>query len=208
MRRFSLVLCGGILTLLAITLMAAGQEQQKKGGKGGKGGFGGFGGGFGGGGMTDPVLLLRNESVKKELDITTEQSEKIPTAVAKALKEVLSDKQYKRLRQIELQQLGNAAFKQADVKTELKLTDSQLKNIDAVLEESRKEIAELQKDAAGDFKGMREKMTNLRKDTKEKVRNVLTADQRKSYDAMLGEEFKLQTGFGGGKGGTKKKDAQ
>ena len=69
-----------------------------------------------------------------------------------------------------------------------------------------KEIAEAFKDAKGNFGGAQEKMTALRKETTEKINGVLTADQRKAYKQMLGEEFKLeQKGFGGGAFGNKKK---
>ena len=63
-----------------------------------------------GGGRLDPVQLLNNPSVKKELELTDEQSQALPEAVMKALGGVLSDKQMKRFKQIELQQRGAAAF--------------------------------------------------------------------------------------------------
>jgi hypothetical protein len=45
---------------------------------------------------------------------------------------------------------------------------------------------------------MQEKMQGLQKETKEKVMGVLTADQRKSYRQMIGEEFKQELPkFGG-----------
>ena len=53
---------------------------------GGGFGKGGFGGGFGGAALQqDPVALLRLDQVKKELNVTDEQSDKIPEAVMKGL---------------------------------------------------------------------------------------------------------------------------
>ena len=56
----------------------------------------------------------------------------------------------------------------------------------------------------GGFQAVQEKMTALDKETKEKVQAVLTPDQRKQWKQMIGEEFKLETGFGK----KKKKDAE
>lgn len=205
MRRFGIVLGGFVLTLVAAEL-AIGQAP-----------FGGFGGGgFGGGGLTqDPLALLRNAQVKKELEITDEQMEKLPAALSKALKEVLDDKQHKRLRQIQLQLQGVRAYTDAEVQQQLKMTAEQKENIKTLLEEQAREQAEIFKEAkgAGGFQGIQEKIQGLQKDTNTKVNSVLTADQRKAFRQMTGEEFKLETkgfgGFGGkGFGGKKKKDIQ
>ena len=144
--------------------------------------------------------------MKKELGLSDEQFAKVPDAVLKALAEVLDDKQMKRLRQIELQQRGTQAFLDAKVQKELKISDEQKGNIKTILEDSRKEIAEFFKDAkGGDFQGLREKMTSLRKETTEKVQNVLSSDQKKAWKQLLGEEFKMERGFGPGGDFKKKK---
>jgi hypothetical protein len=204
MRRIGLVL-GGFAVVLVAATMATGQQ-------GGFGGFGGFGGGFGGPGGQDLAALLRIEQIKKELEITDEQMDKVPAAVSKALKEVLDEKQHKRLTQISLQLRGVRAFTDAEVQTQLKLTAEQKDNINTILEDSQKEIRELFKEAkgAGGFQGLQEKSQAIQKETRDKVNGVLTADQRKAFRTMTGEEFKLeQKGFGGFKGfGKKKKDTQ
>jgi len=162
-----------------------------------QGGGGRFGGGAGG---SDPLQLLQNASVKKELDLTDEQVEKLPDAVRKALGEVLNEKQQKRLRQIELQQRGSNALRDAKLQKELKISEEQANNIKTILEDSRKEMAEAFK--GGDFKAGGEKLQNLRKETNEKVMGVLTVEQRRSYKQLLGDEFKIERptfgGFGGG----------
>ncbi len=177
----------------------------QQGGKG-KGGFG-FGGG---GGMTkDPIALLQREDVKKELDLSAEQTEKLPGilngAVMKAAATVLDDKQMKRFRQIDLQVRGNQAFvKDESLRKELKITDSQVKNIEEILANVRKEVEEIQKEAkeSKNFKGMMEKVTGVNKEAKEKVLGVLNADQKKQYKEIVGEEFKFEE-----KKGKKKNDA-
>jgi hypothetical protein len=160
-----------------------------------------FGGRFGGGGQSDPLALLRNEQVRKELDVTEEQVEQLPDAVMKALKGVLNEKQVARLKQIELQQRGSQAFRDKHVQQTLKMTDEQVTNINTILDDSRKEMAEMFKGGRGGFnKETLEKVENMRKETTEKVQGVLSSDQRKAYKQMLGEEFKLERpmfrGFG------------
>jgi hypothetical protein len=176
------------------------------------GGFGGKGGKGFGGATLDAYALLRIDQVKKELGVTDEQVEKIPAAVLKALSGVLDDKQLTRLKQIELQQRGSQALIDPLVQKQLKITTEQSGSIKTIIEDSRKELAEIFKEAkGGGFQGIQEKMAAARKETNEKVQGVLSADQKRAYKDMLGDEFKLeQKGFGGGgKGkGKKKKDVE
>jgi len=154
-----------------------------------------FGGRFGGGGAgSDPLALLRNDQVRKELDLTDEQVEQLPDAVMKALKGVLNDKQVARLKEIQLQQRGSQAFKDKQIQSALKMTDEQVQSVSTILDDAGKELREMFKGGRGGFnKESQEKMQNLRKETTEKVQGVLTSDQRKAYKQMLGEEFKMET---------------
>jgi len=153
--------------------------------------FGGFG--------NDPLSLLQNESVKKELHLTDDQSAKIPDAVLKALASVLDGKQLKRLKEIELQQRGMSALAEAGVQKDLKLSDSQSQSIKTILEDSRKQRQELMNEAkGGGGQGMREKFQALQKETNEKLQEVLTTEQRRGWKELLGDEFKIERpGFGG-----------
>lgn len=180
--------------------------------------FGGGFGGKGGGGGADPLALLRNDSVKKELNLTDEQTTKIPEAVQKALAEVLDAKQLKRLREIELQQRGPAALGDARVQKDLKVSEEQAASIKTIFEDSKKQQAELAKEfgkggggkGGGGFKGMGEKFQTLQKETNDKVQEVLTAEQRRAWKQMQGDEFKIATptfgGFGGNFNKKNKKD--
>jgi hypothetical protein len=187
---------------------------------GGGFGKGGFGGGFGGAALQqDPVALLRLDQVKKELNVTDEQSEKIPEAVMKGLSGVLNDKQMTRLRQIELQLKKNSAYLDAHVQKELKITAEQKTSIKTILDDSAKERTDILaaggagaggkggkggKGAGGGFGGgaNAEKLAAIDKEAADKVDLVLTADQRRAFKSMIGDEFKLeQKGFGGAGGG-------
>ena len=92
-----------------------------------------------------------------------------------------------------------AALKDAKLRKELNITESQVKIMDEIFAESAKELKELFADAkGGNFKGMQEKVQGLNKETKEKVFGVLTADQKKTYKQMIGDEFKFEQKKGGG----------
>jgi len=195
MRRYGIMLGCSAMSLFAFALLSEAQG----------GGKGGFGFGFGFGQKVDPYQLLFRNDVKKELELSEAQTEKLPGAVMKAVGEVLNDKQMKRLRQLELQKKDTQAFRDTSVRTQLKFTDSQVKSVDQILEDSRKEIADLQAEGKGGLfsKAGQEKFQGIQKETKERLMGVLTADQKKAWRQMLGEEFKFDQpkGFGFGKKG-------
>jgi hypothetical protein len=201
MRKLGYMLGVFALGLVAVGAVTGQQQPQKKFGGGGFG-FGGFGGG-------GPLALIYRNDVKKELDITDEQMQKVPDAIQKALGDVLNEKQLTRLRQLDLQQRGPNAFTDAKLQKDLSVTAEQTESIKSILDEAAKERQEIFKEGFGG--GGQEKIAALNKETKEKVQGVLTADQRKQYRQMLGEEFKFeQQGFGGFGGNKKfkKKDAE
>jgi hypothetical protein len=203
MRMFGFLASFGVLVLMTVALVEGQQPQPKKGGGGG--------GGFGGGNIANnPLALLNNKDVKKELDITDEQSAKVPAEVMVAISKVLNEKQFKRFKQIQLQQRGNNAFADADIQKQLNLNADQKKNIGEIVETSNKDLAELKgafggfgkgKGGAGGAGGNAEKSNKIRTEATEKILNVLTADQKKTWNDMTGPELKITTGFGGGAGG-------
>lgn len=211
MRKFSAFLACGALLLMSVAWVEGQQEKKQPGGGGF--GFGGFGKA-----QNDPFALLTREEVKKELDVTEEQMDKLPDEVMIAISKVLTEKQSKRFKQIYLQKKENNAFKDTNVQKELKMTDEQKKNILTILTDEEKELKDLApkfgvgggggKGKGGFGKGNtenKEKIETVKKDAKEKIYMVLTKDQRKSWSAMVGEEFKFTQGFGGG---AFKKDAK
>jgi hypothetical protein len=207
MRKVSFFLSFAVLILASVALV----EGQQPGQRGGGAGFGGI--------ATNPLTLLNNKDVKKELDMTDEQAAKVPEEVMVAISKVLNEKQFKRFKQIQLQQHGNNAFTEESVQTALKITADQKKSIAEILEGSTKELAELKGTGKGkgNFgggggfgKGNAEKTEKIRTEAREKIMNVLTREQRKMFSEMTGPELKINTGFGGGnfnkKGTDPKKD--
>jgi hypothetical protein len=191
MRTFGWFFVCAVFMVAAVALLDSPIDAQQKGGGGG-GGFGGIFGGFGGPG-TAPLTLLNNKDVRKELEVSDEQLEKLPAEVLVAISKVLTDKQFKRFKQIDLQQRKNNAFKDEAVQKELNLTADQKKNIASILEDETKELAELRGKGgfSGFGKGSTEKADNIRKESKEKIYTVLSKDQRSSWRTLIGEEFKF-----------------
>jgi hypothetical protein len=217
MRRFGWFLVGGAALLMSVAWVD-GQQAQKKGG-----GFQFGGGMMPGGGREDPVTLFHRADVKKEIEITDEQNDKLPAEVLLAIGKVLNEKQFKRFKQLELQKRGNNAFKDEAVQKSLNVTDEQKKNLTSIVDDSRKELAEAGKGMFGAggkggteaFKAFQDKTATINKDTTEKIYGVLTKDQRKAWREMIGEKFTFEApafgggGFGGfGKKGAEKKDPE
>ena len=174
----------------ACVSMVVGQPPggQPPGGKGGKGK---------GAPPSDYMTVLKTASVKDELKLSDSQIEKLPAALQKALAEVLSEKQLKRLREIYVQQRGGAALLEPDISSELKITPDQAQKIKEVLDIQAKEQAILFQ--AGGFDA--DKSQQLQEYTMGKIEAVLTPEQKAAWTAMVGKPFELQGGgFGGGKG--------
>lgn len=155
--------------------------------------FGGFGG-FGKGTKGDYFTLVNNPGVRNEIKITEAQIAKLPAAAIKALSDVLDESQVKRLKQISLQQKDYAAFVEADVKKELKITDDQAKKIKAAMDKQAQEQAELFKEGFNP-----ERNQEIAAAAKEAAHGVLTAAQKTAWTKMVGEPYEFKGGFGFGK---------
>jgi hypothetical protein len=183
---------------LAVSSLVSGQPPAGKGP-----GFAGKGKGKG----NDYMSLLNNGSIKEELKLTDQQAEKLPAALQKALAEVLSDKQLQRLREIYLQQRGNSAYLESDVKKALSLSLEQSKKIQVALDSLAKAQDEMFQSGDFDF----EKMQQLQTTTTETIQSLITKDQKVAWTKLVGQPFEMSGpgfggGFGGGIGGKKDKD--
>src|SRR5436853_24137 len=98
---------GRLMMLGAFAIFAVGMA-------GGQQPFGGFGKGKGA--AVDYFTLVNNGQVRSEIKLTDEQVAKLPAAALEALAKVLDNNQLQRLKQISLQQKGNNAYLEADVK--------------------------------------------------------------------------------------------
>lgn len=179
------------------------------------------GGMFGAG---NPAMLLRQESVQKELKLSDDQIKKVEelgeamrekfqeardlegeerakkmreltTENEKALGKLLKPDQDKRLKQISYQQQGAQAFANPDVAKALGLTDAQKAEIQKINEDSREQMREIFQGGPPDEEG-RKKMQEIRKAASEKSMKVLAGEQKTKWKEMQGQPFKGEIRFG------------
>ncbi len=122
---------------------------------------------------------------------------------AKATSDLLDTTQQARLKQLSLQQEGPNALARKDVADQLKLTADQRKAIEdanrAAQEEQRGFFQGLQNATPEERQQAMAKMQTMRTATGAKLAALLSPDQKRVWDAMLGAKFTFppQRGFGG-----------
>jgi Spy/CpxP family protein refolding chaperone len=219
-RAFTLIL--GICFVVAPLAQA-----QRPGGGFGGGGFGGGGFGGGGNVIsteavqkelglsteqTDKLKLITEEAQKSmrglfQRPAEGEDREKARAAMQEkmqaAAKEltskveaVLTPEQKKRLKEIQLQAQGIRALTNEEVVNALKITDEQKKKIEEIREANRPQFGR-----GGQGGGERpsfERFQEQQKETEAKIMDVLTAEQKSSFEAMKGKKFDMpRPTFGG-----------
>jgi hypothetical protein len=142
---------------------------------------------------------LRDLPAEERRTKMQEMMTKINAETEKAVGEVLKPEQLTRLKQIELQRAGFAAYSRSEVQTALKLTSEQKEQITTLSAEAHKEIRELMPMGRGPGGGgagrgaganpNAEKIAGIRKETTEKIVAVLTDDQKATWKGMTGEKF-------------------
>jgi type 1 glutamine amidotransferase len=173
-----------------------------------------------------PILLLGQESVRKELKLSPDQVkqlaalqkkwwgqgqalaslkepergrkiEQMGRESAKALADILSAEQARRLKQIVYQQQGTAALGEPDVAQALGLTDDQQEQIRQASEETKQKVGALARPGAVPGKEARARIKAIRKAGSDRALAVLTADQKAAWKGLQGAPFKGAIGFGG-----------
>jgi Spy/CpxP family protein refolding chaperone len=131
--------------------------------------------------------LSPEERRERFQDIRT-RMEDLSKEAEKDLEKALLPHQFARLKQISVQQRiqmqGAGALTSGDLAEALNLTDAQREKLEQRAAEVNKEL--------------QEKIAQLRLEARNKMLDVLTAEQRAKLDAMMGDGFALQDGFGGG----------
>ena len=173
-------------------------------------------------GTTIKLLLLRQKSVQKELDLTPEAAKKImdftnaqAEAYGKALdlaeaarKEAfekllqqndkfladnLNAKQSKRLDQITMQFTALTQLTKPEMAKELKLSDEQVKKFKDLQTEARKALVDIIE--AKERAGKSEKLAKLREETRKTILAVLTDEQQKKVREIAGPPFEGEIVF-------------
>jgi Spy/CpxP family protein refolding chaperone len=173
-------------------------------------------------GTTVKLLLLRQKSVQKELELNPDTIKKImdfthaqseaamktanlgeaarKEAFEKLLKENdkfltdnLNAKQSKRLDQIMMQFTALTQLTKPEMVKELKLTDDQVKKFKDMQAEHRKALGELID--AKERTGKSEKLAKLRADTRTKILAVLTDEQKTKVQEIAGPPFEGEIVF-------------
>ncbi len=142
--------------------------------------------------------MSQEERDKKMAELRT-KGEELGKQVDAKIEKVLDADQMKRLKQLQLQREGAAAFSRPEVATQLKLTDDQKKKIksiqDAVGTAAR---AAFNPDSTPEERqAARTKMQESRTKTLKDIKAVLTDDQLVEWTELTGKEFKFPQGFGG-----------
>lgn len=168
-------------------------------------------------GTTIELLLLRQKSVQEELKLSPEVTKKVMEftnkqheAFHEALKsgeeerkqklqqfekqnrqflnDTLTVEQRKRLIQIMLQATGLHQLNRPEIAKALNLTDEQQQKFQDLHKEHRKQLIEIFDAKARE--GRNEKLAKLREDTRNKVRAILTDEQKAKVRELVGEPFK------------------
>ncbi len=132
--------------------------------------------------------LSPEEQREKRQAITKEFNE----ATIKAAGAFLKPEQITRLKQVSYQAQGAMAFRDPEVVSKLNLTDSQKSDIQAINQESMSQMREIFQTAQDDREGAMKKMTELRKETLEKVAAKLNDEQQKSWKELIGAPFEVK----------------
>src|SRR5882672_6935476 len=173
----------------------------------------------------NPLMLLGQESVQKELKLTDEQKTKIDelrqkargrmqeifqadegerqakmqalnAESRKALTTILGPEQGKRLLEIVYQQRGAMALSDPEVGKALNLTEEQAGKVKKINEGTQAAMRELFTPGQAPDDDTRKKMDEVRKSGSEKLMALLTPEQKTKWTELQGEPFKGEIRFG------------
>lgn len=141
------------------------------------------------------------DKVKDLFSAMQKEFQKDGEATAKAVEEMLTSEQVKRIKQIDRQRGGVGAFVKDDNIKALGMSDEQKSKIKTIVDEYRKDVQEVRKSSGGSFKDGKftfdkekfeagqVKEKKLTKAAQGDIDEVLTDDQKKMWKEMLGEPF-------------------
>lgn len=152
------------------------------------------------------IQNLSNEERQKRFEEMRKKNEELAKKANEAIAKILDAKQNERYGQLQLQREGVAAIARAEIADKMKLTKEQKEKVAKIQEEGRSAQR-----GGGNFAQLsdeeRRELFTKAQAAREKVTAdlaaVLTADQKASWEKMLGAKFDFPAprGFGGGRPG-------
>jgi len=146
--------------------------------------------------------MSQEERTKAMADLRT-KGEALNKQIDGKLEKILDEKQMKRLKELQIQREGAAAFTRPEVVTKLALTDDQKAKIKKIQDDARTQgrptfnADATQEERQAAFAKMQESRAKVLKD----ILAVLDGSQTKTWSELTGKEFKFPQGRGfGGRG--------
>lgn len=169
------------------------------------------------------VMLLKQASVREDLKLSHDEADKIhkhtsqqwkkAQAVSKLpqaerdkkfaemtkendlfIDQTVTKDQRRRLKEIELQVAGLMCLTRPEIAGKLKLTDEQMKRVHQMQKVGRQEMEELL--YATNPESRQEKLAELRKTSRDRMLELLTDEQEKTWAQMQGKRFNGEFDFG------------
>jgi hypothetical protein len=165
----------------------------------------------------NPLLLVENKDVQKDLKLSDEQAEKIASlsrdhaatvkglmftvadqekrkkaneTALKGLAELLDAKQAKRLKQLELQQRGAGVFGDPAIAKQLEFTRQQQNSIITTLQGFQPKWIAIFQAAKGNQQEIQRKLADVHRDLSATIVKSLTKEQQEKWDELAGAPFK------------------
>jgi Spy/CpxP family protein refolding chaperone len=208
-----------VVTVLTMAVLIPAMAQPPAGRPGGP-----FGGRLGGPMLM--VGLLRSPQVQQELKLTDQQRQRLEqlgeqwrekmrglrdlppeerrqkvqgmrAEVEKQLSQILNEQQMKRLKQIALQVEGYAALERPEIAEQVGLTKEQRQKIRDILRQAGEKRREAFQQGQGDRQAAFQRMREIRQWVDGEIEKLLTAEQKKKWQELVGAPFKFEGGFGG-----------
>ena len=207
------------VTVLTMAVLIPAMAQPPAGRPGGP-----FGGRLGGPMLM--LGLLRNQQVQQELKLTDQQKQQLEqlgeqwrekmrglrdlppeerrqkvqgmrAEVEKQLSQILNEQQMKRLKQIALQVEGYAALERPEIADQVGLTKEQRQKIRDILRQAGEKRREAFQQGRSDRQAAFQRMREIRQWVDGEIEKLLTAEQKKKWQELVGAPFKFEGGFGG-----------
>lgn len=208
-----------VVTVLTMAVLIPAMAQPPAGRPGGP-----FGGRLGGPMLM--LVLLRNQQVQQELKLTDQQKQQLEqlgeqwrekmrglrdlppeerrqkvegmrAEVEKQLSQILNEQQMKQLKQIALQVEGYAALERPEIADQVGLTKEQRQKIRDILRQAGEKRREAFQQGRSDRRAAFQRMREIRQWVDGEIEKLLTAEQKKKWQELVGAPFKFEGGFGG-----------